>query len=395
MTQQIVLSASAINDFRACPERWYKAYILGLRSTVDKDSLRVGSVWHRCRALISSKPGGPCVQCPGETCEICGGTGKLPENLLEAVVAYINREYAEVPANKTYDDWIIERSIILSTLLAYEQHYSAEEYEVVANEVRFEMPLYSLTGEQEPLDEVVIHGTIDQLLRDRQGRIIVREYKTTSKSLDDETFWGHLAMDAQTLIYLMATQYLQYTGGLAQYGVENDSQFANSILYNVWHKPGISPKWLTQTESKEFAKTEIYCGKKFQIDNANVNGEQVLEKPGAKEGTVSLFETPQMFSARLFQDIAERPVFYFQQREVGRTTLDLKTFWKNLYHIYKTMRFQLDSDCLWADEKQCNATFRCNYTGLCYNHIEIDPENPPDGFEFIHRKEEDVKQTDC
>ena len=391
---QIVLSASAINDFRACPIRWRNAYLYGLRPIVDKDSLRQGSVWHRCLALLSSKPGGECVQCSGETCQICGGTRKLPDNLLDAIITYVNQEYSEVPPNKTYEDWVIERAIILSSLMAFHHHYSGVEYKVIANEIRFEMPLYSPENGGQPFskDEVVIHGTIDQLLRDKDGNIIIREFKSTSKSLDDEEYWGHLSLDVQTLIYLMATQYLQQTGKLEIYGIRKDNRLAAGLLYNVWHKPQIRPSWLTQGDSKKFVETGEYCRQKFGItglyksgESCFVNNEIALIKPGAKEGTFAIYETPQMFSARLFQDISERPTFYFQQREIARTGQDLKCFWHDLYNMYKTMRAVLEHNWFYPCEKQCYATFKCDYMNLCNNHVEIDFAHPPDGFEFIHK----------
>lgn len=399
---RIILSASAINDFRSCPIRWRNAYLYGLRPIVDKDSLRQGSIWHRCLALLSSKPGGECIQCPGKECQICNGTRKLPDNLLDAIIAYVNQEYCEVPPNKTYEDWIIERSIILSSLMAFHHHYSQTDYEVIGNEIRFEMPLYSpIDNQAVSSDEVIIHGTIDQLLRDRNGNIIIREFKSTSKSLDDEEYWGHLSLDVQTLIYLMATQYLQQTGQLKKYGVTPDNLLASGLLYNVWHKPQIRSKWLTQTESKEFIETNEYCGQKFVVqskwsDTGNnmfgldVNGEQAATKPGAKEGTFAIYETPQMFSARLFQDITERPTFYFQQREIARTGQDLKCFWHDLYNMYKTIRMVSENNWFYPCEKQCYATFKCDYMSLCQNHLEINFSRPPDGFEFIYKENKNV-----
>jgi len=89
----------------------------------------------------------------------------------------------------------------------------------------------------------------------------------------------------------------------------------------------------------------------------------------------------------LLKDITERPEFYFRCIELTRTDAELKAFEQELYDIHMDMKFKIRSGRFWHNEKQCEATFRCDYIESCYNRQIVDPDHIPDGFKRIFKKE--------
>ena len=171
----------------------------------------------------------------------------------------------------------------------------------------------------------------------------------------------------------------------------------------MWHKPGISPKKLTQADSAKFVETGEYMGDKFEVicaaatkgaddpvtvNSVIVNRESTEVEPGKKEGTFAIRETPDMFGARLLKDISERPEFYFARKEISRTEADFARLENEIYNIYHTVKFMDKNETWWKNEQQCEATFRCPLINVCYNNVTLDPENPPEGFKSKFKKQE-------
>ena len=393
------LSASWINEFKACPMRCYYKYILGLRPIEKTDALRMGTNWHKLLEIMELKQGGLCPDChPGDVtdnCPLCDGTGVFQNSPMDAAIRYIDLVYAEVPPNKAREEWLIEKTILIYSLSAYNWYYSeANELKTIDSEMPFEIPLYNPeTGKALPNVKVV--GKIDALVEDTGGHQFVKESKSTTKAIDpDSDFWKHLSLNVQCNMYPLATQILTgKTGG---------------VIYDAWHKPGIKPKKLTQADSKEFVKTGKYCEQKFKRVAESVTlgperksciliaGKEVQVEPGKKEGTFTIKETPEMFGARLLQDITERPEFYFARKEIAVIESDIERFKWELYNIYQTARNMDKNNCWYTNDQACEATFHCTYRKFCYNNIKFnrdsfkDENNIPDGFrvsKYITEKE--------
>ncbi len=350
------LSYSAISAFKACPTRFYHKYILGLVPIEETESQRVGTNWHKILEIGDQ----------------------------DAVIEHLNEAYATVPMNKTKEEWETERVILLYSFVGYNWYYEGvmEEYESIAEEMKFELPLRSLTSGR-ALPHVVVKGKIDNIFQDGLENYYIRERKSTNKSLDpDSTYWNHLTLDTQTRLYPWAVAQL-------------DPKYRDiKILYDVWHKPQIRPKKLTQADSKKFVETGVYLDQKFEVvdygdaGGIHVSGQSVEVEPGKKKGTFAIRETPEMFGARLLKDITERPEFYFCQKEIPRTADDLKQFEQEMFNIYQTMRIMNKNDRWWCCESQCEATFRCPYTEICYHNLQVNPDCPPEGFKNIFKKKE-------
>lgn len=356
---KIILSASAIDNFKACNIRWRNSQLYRLRQIEKSDSLRRGTTWHKIQELVGD---------------------------MDAITNYINEQYETVPLNKTKEEWEIERIILLYSMAGYNWYYDQQptNYKIIATEVEFKIPF----------DNTILLGKIDQLVQDEYENIYIREFKSSSKSLDD-TYWDHLNLDDQVSMYILAVNWLRINGKLEEYGISKDTPMITGVLYNVWHKPGIGPKFITQKVSKELVETGKYCDAEFEISywadpeqflqsaKIEVNNVLAITKPGKKEGTYTIYETPEMFGARLLQDIVERPEYYFQEKELTRTSDEMENFQNELKSIYEAMKFQAENELWYPCSKECRSRFKCQYVDLCEHHKEIDFDNPPEGFHFI------------
>jgi len=354
------ISASSIAMLKQCPYSHYLKYTLGVLPIEDTDAQRMGTNWHKVLEI--------------------GDTDK--------VIAHLNEAYKTVPLSKTAEEWQTEQVILLNTFLAYDRIYSHDVFDVVANEIPFKLQL---------ADDAIVLGKIDKIARNViSGHHFIVEHKSTSSSLDsDSSYWSHLTLDTQTTLYPFSTQILQLNNDLVKFGIKPDDPLISEVLYDVWRKPTIRPKKLTQADSKKFVETGEYMGRKFEVEWLDpdgdpgdepswfVNKQQAISEPGKKEGTFAIRETPDMFGARLYQDMIERPDHYFARRLIGRTTQQLDGFNTELYGIYEAIKYlsQHDYRC-WKNERYCEATYKCPFIPICYNHIEIDVNNLPEGFEL-------------
>jgi len=402
MTQQkIYLSASAIRDFKSCPMRYRNAHYYGIRPIVDTEAKRVGTNWHKIQEINGMKPGDPCPSAPchpfeghEEPCPLCNNTDVLPDDMMESIVRYLNQVYNKIPDSMDKEKLEVERIILLYSLSGYNWYYGNQKEEILATEIQFEIPVINPeTGRALP--NVVNRGKIDKLIR-INGLIYVKEHKSTSDSVDpDSNLWGHLKLDTQTNNYVYAARKLARRGELKQYGIVDDDIIAG-VYFDAWHKPGIRPKKLSQTDSKKFVGDGMYYGQKFDVVRGTsydetpeipggllINGQIIDFELGKKSGTFTIKETPEMFGARLLQDIVERSEFYFACKELTKTDQDIIRFEWELYNIYKTVREMCKTGHWYSDESQCEATFKCSYIEQCYNDILIDRDHVPDGMKKI------------
>ncbi len=414
MPRKLILSASSIGAFKSCPIRFRNAYILGIRPIEDKESQRVGTNWHLLLETVSLVPGSECPECSKEiltvgtlpyvpydtsNCPICAGSSLVPDDIMGCVTRVLNRAYEGIEFNNP-EAKEVERVTLLHALAGYRWHYGEQQESVVATEQYFSLPLLNpQTGH--PVPDVFIKGRIDKLIELANG-IAVKEHKSTSKSIDpDSTYWGHLNLDVQTTMYIYAARRMQMDEWVRSGDAGSGGPLINTVKYDVYHKPTIRPKKLTQGDSKKFVADGVYCGQKFELCSRSktfrteagdagflfVGDTEVICEPGAKEGTFTIRETPDMFGARLLKDITERPEFYFRCIELTRTDAELKAFEQGLYDIAQNMQFMIRSNRFYTNEHQCEATFRCDYIEQCYNRVQIDQDHVPDGFKCIFRKE--------
>lgn len=386
---KLYLSASAIADFKACPMRYMLHYVEGLVLAEVKDSLRIGTNYHRLHEILGMKPGGKC-ECqnphniptgatwiPNPICPLCDGKGKLPEDLMDAVIGELEYTYADnkCPASKELKDWQVEKHILLNTIAGYRWYWQHSQ-KVIQSEIAFNTYLVN-PDTSEKLEHVVLKGKIDKII-ELNNKVAEREYKSTSSDISSGSdYWKHLNLDTQTLLYIYIGQRLQYEGILKNI----EERVLNTAYYDVWHKPQIKPKKLSQADTKKFFKTKEYFGVKFDIGGefnqgnhlfVNINDVPAEMFLGKGEKSWSVAETPEMFGARYLADIAETPEKYFACKEIERSPDEIATFERELYNICQTIQLMRANNCWFKNEHQCEAKFKCPYVDICYNGLVKD-----------------------
>lgn len=406
------ISATFIKAKNKCDYRCWLKYCLGLRTDHDTDPLRYGNRWHKCQEILGRSPG-VCTTCAQKAkndpeCPFCGGTGFVPEDRMALAVQYLNDYYETVPPNKERTEWLVERAKIMYGIAAYDWHYSNDEYETLATELAFKLPVKNpRTGRTLPNCKLV--GKIDKLVRNSNGIPMIMEHKTTSSSLDsDSTFWGNLRLNTQISMYVYAAQRMQLDGDLVMYGILPTHPLIQECVFDGLRKPTIAPKKLSQKDSKEFLETGMYCDKKFEVSGQDVyiedtwppaqsaliiDGELAEQEFGKKLNTFMIRETPEMYGMRLLTDISERPEFYLGRREVSRTTQDIENFQKKIYNVYQSYKFMCRTETYSKDEDQCEATYACEFIGLCYNKVDPTVGDIPGFKRIFEDKEKDAKAT--
>ncbi len=391
------LSASSIACFKSCPFQYFLKYIKHIRKDVESEPLRYGTNWHKVMEVIGLPPGSECNcvtdnGCYSNDCLICAGTGTRPDDIMLAVSRVIDDAYSRMPASMDPVKWAVERAKLLYSAAGYNWYYADKPLVPILTEYKFDSPVPGKTGRMIPNTNIV--GIIDKIaIVDAVCSVV--DFKSTSSPIDSESkYWGSLNLDTQTSLYLFMVRLFAKQNLLPDLGGE-----VTGLYYDVYHKPGISPKKLTMADSKKFVEDGMYFEQKFTVQSKwsdtgpamfilDVNDVTAETEPGKKEGTFAIRETPEMYGARLLADIAERPEYYFARHPIPKTDADLEKFHKELLSVLISMRSMYNMDSWYHCEKQCEATFHCDYIDICYNGIDPDGELPDGLIRHEKKKEE-------
>ena len=383
MRSEYHISASSVQAFKSCPNRFRLAYREGLRPIEDTDSQRYGTNWHAMHEYYAKAKAGYVPALGSNTCS--------DDVALEFVVHLLNDRYSACPNCKTTEEWQVEQQQLLNGFIGYLWYWQDDQYKVLANEVPFELPLTHPEGWPLPLHRVARVGKIDQVIF-LKGSVCALERKTTSKSIEpDSDYWDKSKKDTQISMYALAFRDLMIdpNSDLKTVVEREEAVRYGATLYDVFHKPTTKPKMLTQADTAQFIVDGKYMGQEFEIKHPEegeywVNGSRATIEPGKKGFAIR--ETPEMYGARLLQDIQERPEFYFARREIVRTDQEIRAFEKSLYGVYKAQR-AFEREDLWYDnESQCRATFACQYIPICYAggaDSVCDGKTTPSGYKRI------------
>jgi len=378
--QELRLSVSTIQDFKACPRRHLYRKEYGLQPIKEKDSTRIGTIWHRCHEILEMIPQGRCPDCFKQEelqpdCYLCQGTGVLPSDLMDAVMRYLNVTYTKVPENKTHGEWETERIIVLYSLSGYRWLFPDyhKRFKPVANEIWFELPIINPATDKK-LSKAIEVGKIDGIIQDTEtGLYYLKERKSTSWTIEGTKYWDRLKIDPQITSYLRAARIYQILGKLEKFGIMRDDSLIQGAWYDVWRKPEIRPKKPVKKDIIQVPDEHIeYYDEQFDVRDFDFD-----------------FETPEMFGARLLSDIAERPDFYFAQREIPRTDEQLEKFEQELFKQAQIMRYIKEKELWTSNDRACEVPFKCDFKDICYAGTELGPDDVPEGFEKYKKKSEE------
>lgn len=386
--RQIQLSATSIATFKACPTQYRLRYVEGIKPNRETDSQRIGTNWHALHEVYR--------RTYAQSEELPGLTPRAHDDAFAAAIDHLNESYRAVPDWADPDEWALERQILATSFAAYLWYYSGDGIETLAVEQEFVLPLHSPTvGLPLPMAEVVRIGKMDRIRR-FEGNVGVQEYKSTTRSIDDGSdYWQKLRLDDQVSMYDLAFHDIP-ASVLTDWGVQPDD-ILGVTLYDVWHKPTISRKDLTQGDTAAFVESGAYFGDTYAVEVVTaedpdysyptpirvvIDGEEATFTLGKKGW--ALRETVTMFGSRLMADIVARPEFYFRRRHVARTADERKRYRRELFNIYQAMRLFEKTGCWFQNPNQCQSPYPCDMIPICYGptHAEevCDGKTTPTGF---------------
>ena len=248
------LSHTSIQDYLACPRRFEWRRVRRLRKRRRAQALRFGDLFHQGLDLL--KRGQP----------------------IEDALVHVWEAYRDIPPHVDEDAWLIERETCLRLLCAWD-HFT-EPLDVIASEVPFEARIKNPESGR-ATGRFRLRGILDGIVRLVDGRIGVLEHKSTSQSIEPHSdFLRRLRVDSQVSRYLLAAR---------DVGIP-----ADTIVYDVTRKPSIKPRRLTKKEVALLREDGTYFGQPIEL---------IPDEPKR--------ETPEMFGARLTDDICRQPSRYF------------------------------------------------------------------------------------
>lgn len=348
-----LLTHSRMSCFKQCPRKHYYRYEIGLRKSDDAKPLRMGSAVHLGLDMRAQ--------------------GFSIDETVDTAVA----GYAEVPAWAAHDEqkvheWLVERATVDSLLRGYFWYWENAQIppelhvaEIVESEKSFDLPIRNPeTGAASTVFRV--GGKRDKIVKLGDGRLAVMEHKTTGDDIGPESdYWKRLRLDQQISLYVVAAR-------------EQGHDVA-TVLYDVIRKPSISPRQIPMLDADGF---------KIVLDHA---GQRVMTKDGKKpresadtaQGWTlqTRVESPDEFGKRLMLDIADRPEFYYQRREIPRLESDLEEFRHELWQQQQAIRESGRNRRHFRNTAACISPFRCEYLDMCGGSIDLD--NVPAGFAFV------------
>jgi hypothetical protein len=226
-----------------------------------------------------------------------------------------------------------ELALVAAMFTAHKERWANEPTEEhVAAELPFEIALLNPeTGHPTPIWRLA--GKLDRIVRLADGRLALKEYKTTSRDFTPGApYWLRLGLDMQLSIYLLAARELGYDVG--------------TILYDVTRRPALRPLKATSTDVRKYTKEGKLYANQRDVD-----------------------ETPEEYATRVTASLAADLVKNFARIEIARTDSDLEECRWELWGEQLALRECQRSERWWRNPDSCvSATGQlCDYLPICQN----------------------------
>lgn len=304
-----ILTHSRLACFRACPRKHLYRYEYGIRPAEESDALRVGSAF--ALAVETEAKGGD----------------------VEAALA-----------GKLEDPY--ELALVAAMFNGHIAYWANDPTKHVEAEKEFSVPLVNPeTGM--PSRTFLLGGKIDRLVEKPGPRLVLREYKTTSKDFSPGSpYWLRLSLDAQLSLYVIGSR-----------GIGFD---IDTIEYDVTLRPSFRPLKATPEDARKYTKDgRLYANQRDKD------------------------ETPEEFAARVAAAIAENPSRFFARVEIARTDADIEEFRHELWSQAKALREAQLSDRWFRNPEACvnSSGYVCEYLPIC--HLRDLSARTPEGFRRV------------
>ena len=109
---------------------------------------------------------GGCTRACDSHCLLCDGSGTLPDDLMDAAVRVLNKDYADVPPGVDPEDWEVERIKLLYSASAYRWYYADDPLETIVREHHFKVAVPNpFAKNNSTLRQLTLGGIIDKIVR--------------------------------------------------------------------------------------------------------------------------------------------------------------------------------------------------------------------------------------
>lgn len=328
------LTASRLRAFDKCRHYHYLRYELGVVPVRESEPLRVGTMFHNAM----------------EEFDRCGEA-----ELVEGCIRYSYKDVPEwISDSRELRNWKAECEMVIALFYGHVRHYANDGYRALETEGTFTVPIKNpATGFCTPVFQR--SGKRDRIVMLPDGRIALQEYKTTSSDISTGSdYWLKLRIDNQISGYYAAMDK------------------CDTISYDVTRRPSFKPLNATPEEHRKFTKEGKLYANLREFD-----------------------ETAEEYGARVDADIQARPDWYFQRKEIARSTDDIRRFNEELWMKQKLIRECQNSSTWDRNPDACIRFGRCEYFGICSSCINLKSGDfPPDGFKIIADVHPELTQTD-
>lgn len=369
------ITNSSLNTYKTCCRKYFWSYVAfgnGIAKEYSSAALTVGTAVHEALDVYVQ------LQMNG-----LHDATELTARAMEVSVEEFNKTHNPHADEETQLKWYADREMIRALVAAYIYRWTPADAEVewLQTETEIEAPIINpQTGRK--MHRVVMGGKIDKLLK-RNGKIVLRDHKTTGESIHPgSTYFKRLLFDSQMSHYML---------GLQRMGIDVDE-----IEYDVIRKPKRVPKKLSVKDTEELLATQSYCGTPVKVrrDGSRM---WVDDEPVAvtvrKKGD-SCGENYRMFFLRLWQELtnADGQNRYFLRHQVPRTANMMDDYAVDLHQSTFMLRESRNRGWWSQNTSQCNRMGVCPFINLCASGIGVDadPADLPDGFRLKQNSHEEL-----
>ena len=331
---------SAMQKAQTCFRAYDYAYNMRMRLIRDSDALSEGDAFHKALEHYDFAPG-------------------THDEKKAAGMQIIARKYATVPkwcqTDEDWHDWQCQGAKMAALFSVHCDYWQHDKLEIVATEMVFQIPLRNPeTGKPSQVFDRA--GKIDRIVRLHDGRLAIQEYKTTSDDITPESeYWKRLRIDSQISGYIIAAREMGYP--------------VETVLYDVTRKPKRTPYKATPLETRKYTKDGVLYKNQHESDESHQDYAQRIYE--AVTGTDEKTGEPNITK-------------YFRREEIARIQSDLDEHQHDVWSMQKMIRAAQLTGRFPRNTSACKNWYgRCPYFDICTLGVEVDPMNPPDGFEIL------------
>ena len=327
------LSNSALSCFRRCPREYRFRYIQLRRPRRSSEALRFGSFFHHG---LNAWWGGAISSVPfSDGQDFPTIVRPSAEDRFETAIRAMRDRADAKPEDADPFELVKAEELILG----YTARWGDEDYETIAVEQVFDMPLINpQTGC--PSRTYRVQGALDAIARTRSGKVLHVESKTTSNDITQGSdYWRKVsALDSQVSTY---------HGAMRSLGYEDFE-----TLYDVVRKVTIRPSKATPEASRKYTKDGRLYANQRETD-----------------------ELPEEFRLRVRATIEENPERYFARGPIVRLEADAAEHASDIWQTAAMVRMSENANAFPRSPNACERFGRlCDFFEVCSGNASIGDE---------------------